>query len=130
MYIEKVSRSERVAKQIKKIMTDILYGIKFSPKYNSVSISEVDVSKDLKNVKIYYTSFADLMEGASRDLIVSNLREDLVLLRKNLAQSLNMKYVPSISFIEDKQRIRSIRVNSIIDSIDPTDYLDEDSSSA
>ena len=62
MYIEKVSRSERIAKQIKKEMTDILYSIKFAPKYNSVSISRVDVSKDLKNVKIYYTSFADLMK--------------------------------------------------------------------
>ncbi|MBT4804183.1 MAG: 30S ribosome-binding factor RbfA [Legionellales bacterium] len=118
MYIEKVSRSDRVAKQIKKEMTDILYGIKFSPKYSSVSINKADVSKDLKNVRIYYTSFADLMDGISRDQIAKELRQDLVILRKYLAKNLNMKYVPSISFIEDKEYIQSRRVNNILDSID------------
>ena len=88
MYIEKVSRSDRVAKQIKKEMTDILYGIKFSPKYSSVSINKADVSKDLKNVRIYYTSFADLMDGISRDQIAKELRQDLVILRKYLAKNL------------------------------------------
>ena len=61
MYIEKISRSTRVAAQIKKEMTSVLRGPKFSAKYSSINISRVDVSKDLKNAKIFYTSFADII---------------------------------------------------------------------
>lgn len=116
MYIEKVSRSTRVATQIKKEMTTVLRGAKFASQYSTVNISRVDVSRDLKNAKIYYTSFADIVSDSEPAAI--NFDKDLSQIRYVLAQNLKMKYIPNISFHYDKELVAQRRVNEILDNLD------------
>ena len=115
MYIEKISRSTRVAAQIKKEMTNVLRGPKFAAKYSTINISRVDVSKDLKNAKIFYTSFADIIESCDEDC--ADLNHDITQIRYQLAQNIKMKYVPRISFSHDKELLAERRVNDILDSV-------------
>lgn len=115
MYIEKVSRSTRVSAQIKKEMTNVLRGAKFASKYTTVNISRVDVSKDLKNAKIYYTSFQDVVEISSNEIIDFN--RDIPQIRYELAKAINMKYIPKISFHNDKALVAEHKLNSLLDDI-------------
>lgn len=118
MYIEKVSRSDRIAKQIQKQMTDVLYSVKFADRYRLVSISRVDVSRDLRNVKIFYTTFAGIVESVSNAEIRRAFKEDNSQLRQALVKRLNMKYAPEIRFIEDKYIEQNRRIEAIIDNLD------------
>lgn len=122
MYIEKVSRSDRIAKQIQKQMTSVLYSVKFADRYRLVSISRVDVSRDLRNVKIFYTTFAGIVEGVSNGDIRRAFIQDNSALRQALVKLLNMKYAPEIRFIEDKVLEKNRRVDAIIDNL----HLPED----
>lgn len=115
MHIEKVSRSTRVAAQIKKEMTNVLRGPKFASKYTTVNISRVDVSKDLKNAKIYYTSFQDVVEISSNEVVDFN--RDVSQIRYELAKVINMKYIPKISFHSDKALVAEHKLNSLLDDI-------------
>ena len=101
MHIEKVSRNVRVAKKIKKEITNVLRGPRYSTKYSSLNISRVDVSKDLKNAKIFFTSFDDILGNSSGRDYEKDLEKDVVQLRHNLAQVLDMKYVPNVKFFLD-----------------------------
>jgi ribosome-binding factor A len=118
MYIEKVSRSDRIAKQIQKQMTNVLYSVKFADRYRLVSISRVDVSRDLRNVKIFYTTFAGIVESVSNADIRRAFKQDNSQLRQALVKQLNMKYAPEIRFIEDKVLEQNRRVEAIIDNLD------------
>ena len=118
MYIEKVSRSDRIAKQIQKQMTNVLYSVKFADSYRLVSISRVDVSRDLRNAKIFYTTFAGIVDSVSNADIRRAFKQDNSQLRQALVKQLNMKYEPEIRFVEDKFLEQNRRIEAIIDNLD------------
>jgi len=118
MYIEKVSRSDRIAKQIQKQMTNVLYSVKFADRYRLVSISRVDVSRDLRNAKIFYTTFAGIVDSVSNADIRRAFKQDNSQLRQALVKQLNMKYAPEIRFVEDKFLEQNRRIEAIIDNLD------------
>ncbi|MEE3003410.1 MAG: ribosome-binding factor A [Pseudomonadota bacterium] len=126
MYIEKVSRSVRVAKKIKKEITNVLRSPRYAAKYSSLNISRVDVSKDLKNAKIFFTSFDDVLGVASERDYEKDLEKDVFQLRHNLAQVLDMKYVPNVKFFLDLEKKSHDRLDKIISDIENNQELNDE----
>lgn len=119
MYIEKVNRSDRLEKNIKKAITLALRDVNLNNRYATLTVSYVDVSRDLKNAKIFYTCFAEMVDdGPSLVEITTHLQKDVVFLRQLLAKELCIKRIPAISFHYDKVDVQNRKVNQIIDAIE------------
>ena len=118
-----VDRVRRVAELVRRELSSFIvreladYGV------GIVSITAVEMTRDLRKAKVYVTAFDD---GQDEEAVVSILNEHVSVMRKTLASRLELKRVPELDFYYDSSVQRGARLSKIIDGIvEPTDAVDE-----
>lgn len=79
-----------------------------------ISITSVDISPDLKNLKI----FTDIvnMEKADKINVIKALNKDNIpVIKKLLANKINLKYVPEVQFFIDDSNEKLYKISKIIE---------------
>ena len=107
-------RNRRVAQLLKKELA-ILVQEKFSlTQYGLITLTNVDVSPDLKNSTIYFTS----LNSKESDLELTQvLNEQSSYFRYEISKLLTSKTVPLLCFKYDQLIDRAQRISNIIESI-------------
>ena len=77
---------------------------------NNITVTEVRMSPDLKNAKVYVIPLG----GKDLDKVVDLLTDFSYLVRKTLAKKIHMKYLPKISFISDKSFDYAEKIEKLI----------------
>lgn len=113
-----MSRNERVAELIKREVCSILREGVSDPRIGFVSITDVDVSPDLKNAKIFFSVLGD--ENARKNSL-EGLKSATSYIRGELGHLLALRFVPEITFAYDKSIERGSRVLSIINRLNTND---------
>lgn len=106
-------RQEKLNEQIKSEITEILRKVK-DPRISGafVSITEVDVTKDLSSAKVYFS----VLNGDSGD-VKKGLDSASGFVRSSLATGLNLRTTPKLVFIEDDSTGRASRISEILKKI-------------
>jgi len=78
-----------------------------------VSITEVDVSPDLKNANVYITVFPSNKQGTALDI----LRKNGAMLRSKLAKKNQAKVTPFLNFEIDSVEVAATKVDEILDDL-------------
>ena len=104
-------RHERVAEQIRKELAWILEREMDDPRVGFVTVSRVDVSKDLKNAKVYIT----VREGQGRAESARLLNRASGFLRARLAAHMRLRYVPNIRFAVDETIEQASRIDALLE---------------
>ena len=94
-----IDRMDRVSEAIKRELSLILQERISDPRISGLSITKVEVSRDLRNAKVYYLKFLD---EAERQEVQKALKKAGSFLRNELARRISMKFTPRLSFLEDK----------------------------
>jgi ribosome-binding factor A len=81
-----------------------------------VTVTMVRVSPDLRSARVYVEHV--LPGGQSREVLVA-LRHAKGYLRRALAEHLDLRYVPELSFHIDEAGIRARRIEELLDGIEP-----------
>ncbi len=105
------NRSDRMGDEIKRILAELIQRRLKDPRINeSVSVTGVNLSRDLSTAQVYYSVYGDqdACEGAARAFEKAG-----GFLRKELATRLRSRKVPRLIFLEDK----SIREGEAIDDL-------------
>lgn len=108
------SRSRRVAELVQRTLAVMI------PKYlqdadaGLVTVSNVEVSPDLKNATIFVTSIGNTI---GNDEVAARLNEMARQLRHELSRSLIMRSVPQLHFRFDHTLERANRLTALIDSL-------------
>ena len=113
------SRADRVAQQVQKETAQILQRELKDPRVGMVTISEVEVSRDLAYAKIFISSLLQDEEKAKTS--VKQLNELAPYIRSLLAKRLRMRHVPSIKFVLDTSLNEGIRMSELVDKAVKTD---------
>ncbi|MCC2615229.1 30S ribosome-binding factor RbfA [Aestuariibacter halophilus] len=115
------SRTERVGQQIHKEVASILQQeIKHrDPRLGMVTVSGVDVSRDLAHAKVYVTFYVN--DPAVTKLSMEILSDNTGYVRSLLARRIRMRAVPSIKFVEDTSITEGMRISNLV-----TDTLNKD----
>lgn len=87
---------------------------------HQLSITEVDVSPDLRCARIYYT----LLDDTLLDDVKKALTKGAGFLRQRLAGKITLRYVPRLDFVFDKNLENANRLSSLLSNID-TDPEDD-----
>ena len=103
-------RSDRVADIIRREVSDILFREVKDPRLSFITITSVDLGKDLRNAKIYYTS---LKEAEELEEIRKSLKKAVGFVQRKLGKRVHLRYLPQLSFVYDP----SIEYGSHMDSI-------------
>ncbi|WAJ70838.1 30S ribosome-binding factor RbfA [Catenovulum adriaticum] len=113
------SRAERVAQQIQKEVAQILQRDLKDPRIGMVTVSAVEVSRDLAYAKIYISAL--LQEDEKAEIAVKQLNESAPFVRSVLAKSMRMRVVPNIKFYLDTSVNEGIRMSKLVDEAIATD---------
>ena len=106
------SRAARVADQIQRDLSRLFRQELKDPRVGLVTITAVEVSRDLSHAKVYVTSLA---EAESTEQSVQALQHAAGFLRSQLARTFNVRTVPQLHFVHDISVERGVRLSHLID---------------
>lgn len=103
------ARSDRVGGLIQKVLSEILKRDIGDPRLKMASITEVEVSRDLRQARIYFTT----PDGKQKkDAAIKGFNSARGFIKRILAHEIDLKYMPDIKFFYD-------------DSLDYGEHIDE-----
>jgi len=113
-----MSRVEKTAQQLKKIISQMLLLEIKDARIGFVTITRVRVTADLKIARIYYTA----IEGnVKKSDVQKGLDSASGYIRKLVAQRMKTKFTPEIKFYFDNTLEESLRVEKILDELKDED---------
>ncbi|WP_027707257.1 30S ribosome-binding factor RbfA [Zooshikella ganghwensis] len=108
------SRTQRIADQIQKELAVLIQLEIKDPRLGMVTVSSVDVSRDLAYANIYVT-FLGKEDQASNDEQVAVLNKAAGFLRSMLAKRLTARTTPQLRFFFDESIQRGQYLSKLID---------------
>ncbi len=108
------ARVQRVAEEIKRDVGRIVHGELNDPRIGFVTITKVDLSRDLRFAKIYFSLLGT--EKQLRDTRIG-LSKATGFIRKLLGQRIKLRYLPEIIFKLDEGVEYSIHISEVLEKI-------------
>jgi len=111
-------RHERVEEAIKREVSLIIHDEIKDPRIGFVTITRVELSKDLRNAKIFYSVL-----GKEDDYEKTRLALDSALgfIRSLVAERINLRFAPELIFREDHSTEYSVRIEEVLNKIKELD---------
>ncbi len=109
-----IDRMDRVRKMILREVSGILQSDIGDPRVKHVTITRVEVTRDLRMARIYYT----LPENSDKEEVAKGLKSSGSFIRKELAERVSLKYIPHVSFREDREKERQESIDRLFGKIE------------
>ena len=107
------ARSERVAQTVTRHLAVILRSEVKDPRVSGLTITEVEVTKDLRQAKVFVTSMLD--DAPSIEDTMQALESATGFLRRSLARAVDLRHCPNLVFVYDNSISESARMSALID---------------
>ncbi len=115
------SRKERVAQLIKSEVSEMILKELKDPRIGFVSVTEVDVSGDLRYATVY---FSVLGEEAAVKSTIAALQHATGYVRREVAGRLRLRYAPEIRFKYDEVYQRALHLEEVIRELHESEGAD------
>ncbi len=126
-------RKERVSEMLREFLGKELVQL-LDPRLGFVTVTEVDVSPDLKFAKIFWTRFGGTTPEQTRELEENKLIEEELhskavteaqealdgvkpLLKRRIGAELGLRFVPNLQFRYDTSAARGSRIDHLLDQV-------------
>jgi ribosome-binding factor A len=106
-------RSRRVEEQIQRLLAELLRRDVKDPRIGSVTITAVEVSRDLSHAKVHFLPFDSSRPPAE---VADALKSAAGFLRVHLRKHLKMRQVPELNFVLDETIDKAVRLSSLINA--------------
>jgi ribosome-binding factor A len=107
------TRSDRVSGLIQQVLSEILKRDIGDPRLKMATVTEVEVSRDLKLAKIYFTTPGDKQK---KDAAIKGFNSARGFIKRILAQEIDLKYMPDIKFFYDDSLEYGTHIDELIKS--------------
>ena len=107
-------RTDKVSRVLMKHIADILRQEISDPRIDHVTITKVEVQKDLRGAKIFYTVFDETVDKKE---IQKGLKSAESFVRTELAKRISMKFTPKLSFWKDFKKEKDHLIDDIFEKI-------------
>lgn len=111
------SRSQRMGAQMQRSLSELLRFETKDPSLADVSLTEVELSKDLSIAKVY---FSLLNPDADPAPVLEGLRRASGFLRSKLGAILQVRHVPELRFVHDDSIAHAAEISRLIDDANST----------
>ena len=115
-------RAERISNRIREELSDILVSSASDPRLGWVSVTDVEVDRELAYATIYVSSLEGPEHAAE---ILDGLEHASGFLRRELAQRIELRVFPRLRFYWDPTPERAERIEKIIASLHDTPSVEE-----
>ncbi|MCD4652991.1 30S ribosome-binding factor RbfA [bacterium] len=114
-------RCERVADLITREVAKILRLKIADPRLQFVTITDCKVTKDIRVAYVYYSVLGDSVD---ENVVSEGLEKAKGFIRRELGNSLDMRYIPEVRFQFDHSLAQGNRIWDQLESIHQEDELD------
>lgn len=104
---------QRISSNIQKELSDIIANEAHDDIIKSITITGCETNNDLSICKVFFTSMSDL----SHDRLEKELEEASSYLRKELADRIEVRHTPKLTFIYDTSIAYGAKIESIIEKL-------------
>jgi ribosome-binding factor A len=113
-------RPERLAESLREEITEIVGYELEDPRLEAVTVTEVRVSPDLRDAKVFV-----LIEGDENEIreAMKALHNAEKFVRSQVAMSLNINHAPHIHFARDTVEEKAERIESLLEELKNNDEL-------
>lgn len=112
------SRADRVADQIRMEVADILMRKIKDPRVRSVTVTDVELTSDLRIARVFVTALGS--DAETKD-VFAGLAKASGFVRGELGRRLTLRYVPEVVFMKDLSGPRGDRVLQLLNEIHAKD---------
>jgi len=109
-----MSRIDRVNQQLKREIGQIIQQDLRDPRLEFVSITSVDVSRDLRSAKVFFSVLGDEHQAGVAQQGLDSARG---IIRKFVAQRIKLRYTPDFIFSYDKTMEQGARIEETLKEI-------------
>lgn len=109
-------RSDRVAQELQKEIAVILQREVKDPRIGMVTVSDVEVSKDLAYAKIFVTFLFDHDEAAIEQGM-KGLEKASPYIRSLVGKAMRLRIVPELRFIYDQSLVEGMRMSNLVSDV-------------
>ncbi|MDG2953343.1 30S ribosome-binding factor RbfA [Bisgaard Taxon 10/6] len=123
------SRADRVAQELQKEVAIILQREVKDPRIGMVTVSDVEVSRDLAYAKIFVTFLFDNDPEAIKQGM-KGLEKASPYIRSLLGKAMRLRIVPELRFVYDESLVEGMRMSNLVSSViknDEAKHVAEDS---
>ena len=107
-------RKDRVASEIKKAISQILEVESGNERLKRVTLTDVEVTQDLRIAKIYVSSS---LGNISHEATIDELRKASGFIKRNLSKKVRLKYMPNLIFEYDDSIDYGFKIDGILKEI-------------
>lgn len=107
------SRTLRIADQMQRELSELIRLEVKDPRVAMVTLTGVEVSRDMDNAKVFFTSLGD---AAGHAASVEGLQRASGFLRTQLSQRMQLRQVPKLSFVYDESVERGMHLAQLIEA--------------
>ena len=108
------NRADRVADQIRMEVADILMRKIKDPRVRSVTVTDVELTNDLRLARVFVTA---LGTDAEKREVFTGLAKASGFVRSELGRRVTLRYLPEIVFLEDVSGPRGDRVLQLLEEL-------------
>lgn len=112
-------RANRVAEQMKKDLGDIISQKVKDPRIGFLTITDVDVTNDLQQAKVYVSV---LGEEEEKEQTLLALDKASGFIRSEIGKRIRLKKTPEISFLFDEAFEYGSKIDAILRDLNRKDY--------
>ncbi len=112
-------RQHRVGDAARQEICDILRDVK-DPRVSGafITVTSVEVTPDFKYAKVFYSTLADDASAEAKKELAAGLRSAAGFIRSQLAQRLNLRITPELTFILDDSLRRGVDIAAKINNLE------------
>lgn len=114
--LNKCDRNKRISQEIKKNIAIILKKYVKDPRINMVTVSDIYLSYDLSNAKVFVTLLNDY-DLEQRKISINVLQNAAGYIQNILCKVMKLRIIPKLIFIYDQSLVESIRMCNIINRV-------------
>lgn len=108
-------RADRIRKTMMKEISDIIRRNVKDPRISGiVSVTDIELSSDFSNAKIFVSFFGSEEE---KEKIVEVLGENAPKIRHEVGKRVKLRHTPVLTFVRDDSLERGARITELIDKI-------------
>ena len=105
------AKTRRLAERIAKIVAGLLERRIKDPRLGFVTVTEVRLTQDLREAKVYYTVFGEAEERADT---AKALASATGIIRSEVGRLIGMRHTPSLEFIADEVPQTAQRIDDLV----------------
>lgn len=116
-------RPERLAESLREEISEVVgFGLD-DPRLESVTVTDVKVSDDLRDAKVYVVA-----EGSEEEkkAAMKALQHATIFIRQQVALNLSLRNIPQLHFARDTAEENAVRVTELLQGLETTGEISKD----